>query len=106
LGRSWSTVRTVSGARDIYLEPVRGLQLDTILNDLDTDCPRSTLLARVGDVRGLVQDTSPASLSPGESGGYIGTTAFARSPTPDLIEYAVHLTQHHLPPVTHVHPAG
>ena len=106
MGRSWSTVRTVSGARDIYLEPVRGLQLDTILNETWTPTARSTLLARVGDLTGPVQDTSPASLSPGESGGYIGTTASARSPTPDLIEYAVHLTQHHLPPVTHVHPAG
>jgi len=69
-GDVWSLVRDLLGhssvdtTRDIYLEPVRGLQLDTVLNDLDTDGPVDELLARVSELTGLVQDTSPTSVSP------------------------------------------
>ncbi|MBF6216270.1 hypothetical protein IU487_35355 [Nocardia puris] len=45
--------------KNVYLEPVRGLQLDTLLNDTpaeDTD----ELLARLAEQTGLVLDVSAA----------------------------------------------
>ena len=61
-GNVWSMVKDLLGhrseetTRSIYLEPVRGLQLESLLND--EEHPDNTeLLARLAERTGLVLDT-------------------------------------------------
>lgn len=42
--------------REIYLEPVRGLQLDSLLDGADDHAPSEEVLARLAATTGLVLD--------------------------------------------------
>lgn len=62
-GNVWMLVKDLLGhssvevTREIYLEPVRGIQLDTLLNDVE-DVTADELLARLADQTGLILDVA------------------------------------------------
>lgn len=63
-GNVWTMVKDLLGhaseetTKSVYLEPVRGLQLDTLLNDVTAD-NADELLARLAEQTGLVLDVAP-----------------------------------------------
>jgi len=54
--------RSVETTRDIYLEPVRGLQLDSLLDGAD-HAPSEEVLARLAATTGLVLDVPAAAVA-------------------------------------------
>ena len=65
-GDPWVLVQTMLGhrstetTRDIYLEPVTGLQVDLFLNDhADDEAPVNSLLSRIAEMSNRVKDICP-----------------------------------------------